>query len=177
MKKVIGLILAVVMCVSVVALSACGAKEIEPPLNEVITQMYQTEGLNKDFQQWSSGNFGLATNPVDKDNIEAYLGVKTDVVDGYESAPMMLASAYSLVVVKVKDGVDMNKLKEDVKANAPINKWICVSVNKDQVFVETRGNVLMLLMVRCDKEEGSVSDPILTRDEVASMIKTFQSVK
>lgn len=58
----------------------------------------------------------------------------------------MSSQAYSLVLIRVADGTDIAKLKADIKANAPINKWVCVCVEPDQVYVENIGNVIMLLM-------------------------------
>ena len=43
------------------------------------------------------------------------------------SEPMMSSQAYSLVIAKVKDGADADKLAKTMSENINMRKWICVS--------------------------------------------------
>lgn len=60
------------------------------------------------------------------------------------SEPLMNAQAYSLVIAKVKDGVDANKIAKDMSENIDTRKWICVSAEK--VYSTSSGNVVFLVM-------------------------------
>ena len=43
---------------------------------------------------------------------------------------MMSSQAYSLVLVKVKDGVDANNIAKTMSEKIDTRKWICVSAEK-----------------------------------------------
>ena len=57
----------------------------------------------------------------------------------------MSSKAHSVVVVKVKDGVDVEKTKEEIKEKVNPAKWICVEASS--VIVESKGNVIILIML------------------------------
>lgn len=60
------------------------------------------------------------------------------------SEPLMSAQAYSLVLVKVKDGVDANQVAKTMNENIDQRKWICVSAEK--VYTTSSGDVICLVM-------------------------------
>ena len=60
------------------------------------------------------------------------------------SEPLMTSQAYSLVLVKVKDGVNADNVAKTMCENIDIRKWICVSA--EQVYATSSGNVVMLIM-------------------------------
>ncbi len=43
------------------------------------------------------------------------------------SEPMMSSQAYSLIIAKVKDGADADKIAKTMSENIDMRKWICVS--------------------------------------------------
>ena len=59
---------------------------------------------------------------------------------------MMTSQAYSLCLLRVKDGTDIEQLKADIKANVNPAKWICVSVEDEIVIVDNIGDVVVLIM-------------------------------
>lgn len=60
------------------------------------------------------------------------------------SEPMMSSQAYSAMVIKVKDGADIEKMKQEILDNADMNKWICVSAEK--LYVTNYGNIIFSVM-------------------------------
>jgi hypothetical protein len=58
----------------------------------------------------------------------------------------MSTSAYSLCLLRAKDGADIEQIKKDIKENADPMKWICVGVDPKNVFVENIDDVIMLVM-------------------------------
>lgn len=57
---------------------------------------------------------------------------------------MMSSQAYSLVLVKVKDGVDADKIAKSMSEQIDIRKWICVSAEK--LYATSSGDVVCLVM-------------------------------
>lgn len=60
------------------------------------------------------------------------------------SEPMMSSQAYSLVLVKVKDGVNANEIAKTMSENVDTRKWICVSAEK--LYATSSGNIAILVM-------------------------------
>ena len=46
----------------------------------------------------------------------------------------------------VKEGADIEKIKEDIKANVNPQKWVCVGVDPDKVIVDSIGDVIIIIM-------------------------------
>lgn len=73
-------------------------------------------------------------------------------IDGVEyavvSEPMMTSQAYSLVLVKVKDGVDANAIAKTMNENINERKWICVTAEK--IYTAASGDVVCLVMSNPD---------------------------
>lgn len=60
------------------------------------------------------------------------------------SEPMISSQAYSCVLAKVKEGVDANKIAQEIKDKVDYRKWICVSAEK--VYTTSSGNIVCLVM-------------------------------
>ena len=58
----------------------------------------------------------------------------------------MSSIAHSVVVVRVNKGVDIVKTKEEIKEKVNPRKWICVEVEKENVIVDSIGDVIILIM-------------------------------
>lgn len=95
----------------------------------------------------------LMTMPVDvtdPDAVKAYTGL--DNADNIEyavaSEPMMTSQAYSLILVKVKDGADANAIAKTMNENVDERKWICVTAEK--IYSVASGDVVCLVMSNAD---------------------------
>ena len=60
------------------------------------------------------------------------------------SEPLINAKAYSLVIAKVKDGVNADKIAKEMNEKIDQRKWICVSAEK--VYSTSSGDVVFLVM-------------------------------
>lgn len=91
----------------------------------------------------------LETREIDlseSSDVEAVTGC--DNGDDFEylavSEPMISSQAYSLVIGKVKSGVDANKVAKEMNENVNPRKWICVSAEK--VCTTNSGDIVFLVM-------------------------------
>ena len=66
------------------------------------------------------------------------------------SEPMMGSIPFSLVVVRVNEGVDAKAVAEQMKSGIDTRKWVCVEAGDLQVV--GYGDVVMLIMVGEDLE-------------------------
>lgn len=91
----------------------------------------------------------LATTVVDVSDINAVTystGLTSNENLEYvvTSEPLMSSQAYSLVLVKVKDGVNANEVAKEMSEKIDTNKWICVSAEK--VYATNSGSLVCLVM-------------------------------
>ena len=56
----------------------------------------------------------------------------------------MTSQAYLLSVVKVKDGANVEKMKQEMLDNIDMDMWICVSA--DKLYITNSGNIIFLVM-------------------------------
>lgn len=95
----------------------------------------------------------LSTDEIDvsnQDMVTSYTGLKSaDDIDLLViSAPLMNAQAYEVAVIKVKDNVDVEKVKTEIYDNINMHRWICVSA--DKLYITNNGNVIFLVMAKED---------------------------
>ena len=90
--------------------------------------------------------FTQALEVTDAETVQAFTGLENG--DNIEylvaSEPLMSSQAYSLVLVKVKDGVNANEIAKTMNDNINTRKWICVTAEK--VCTTSSGNVVCLVM-------------------------------
>lgn len=139
MKKIFGL--GLIMLTLSLMLTGCGDTKKQDNLGlsvkEIIDKVYNN--LNED-ELPKMGN-----TEITKENMEYYLGVNNlDIIEGVASEPLRSSTAHSVVVFRVNDGVDVEQAKKDIKEKVDPRKWICVEA--EQVIVESRGNVIILIM-------------------------------
>ena len=61
-----------------------------------------------------------------------------------ESLPLMMAQPYSLVLAKVKDGVNAQEVAKKMNENIDNRKWVCVTAEK--VYTTNSENIICLVM-------------------------------
>jgi len=147
MKKIKLLSIVVVLLGGLFLLSGCGQKELTGSLEEIMNDLneYVFKGYGDDEKPMLMNMDVLEMAP---DNIEYYIGT-TDIEyeEIYASEPMMGSQAYSVVLVKMKDGSDIEAAKQKILDTVNPRKWVCVEVPKEDVIVKNRGNVIILIMV------------------------------
>ena len=142
MKKVLMIIiLSMVLFLN----TGCKSDNIEGSLSDIMTKLY--EGIDSDSLE------DLENIVVDSENQDYYIGdVSFKYTEALASEPAMSSVAHSVVLVRVKDTLDIEKYKEEIKKKVDPEKWVCVSVDEDNVYVENKGNLILLVM---DDENGS----------------------
>lgn len=149
MKK-ISLIL--IFLVSMFLISGCGNSNVNGTLEEIMEKVYSNVPQEERPMM-------LTNTEVNIENIEYYLGAN-DIE--YESA---LASesgvgsiAHSVVLVRTKDNADIEAIKKRIKENVNPRKWICVGVEKEDVIVENKGNLIILIMIEDETTRNKIED-------------------
>jgi len=152
MKRIVALLMALVMVLSLAACGAGGAdnKTVSGTLPEIIDRIYENADLDAETRDFvDSDVYGPVTMEIDAESMIYYFGVEIpDAEEAVFSEPMMNANPFSVCLVRVKDGTDVETLKKDIKANADPRKWICVGVEDSDVRVESIGNVVLLVMAQ-----------------------------
>lgn len=140
MKKIISILLMFLISLSAVSCtnSKSDSSNIEGSLSDIMAKIYKgTENNSPKLMQ----------TEVTSKNLSYYLGVKIlDFKEGLASEPMMTSIAHSVVLVRVNDGVDIEKTKTEIKEKVDPRKWICVGVEDDNVIVDNIGDLIILIM-------------------------------
>lgn len=145
-------ITAVFMAITTVILcTACGkagtsdnakGTVIEGELADVMTQIY--DGLSNLDAETKEAIQDYITDTLTADNEQSFLGTDgVPYIEGVYSVPMMSSIAYQCVLLRVAPE-DVDTVKEQLKANADVNKWVCVSA--ETVLVENVGDVVLFIM-------------------------------
>ncbi|CCY71075.1 putative uncharacterized protein [Clostridium sp. CAG:921] len=109
-------------------------------LNKVMDKVY--DGIDKnDLPE-------LEKVEVNSDNVQYFLGTSDiSFKEALACEPMISSIAHSVVLVRANDGENVEQLKEKIKSNVNPRKWICVEVAEENVRVESKGNLILLVMV------------------------------
>lgn len=89
----------------------------------------------------------FAIGQVLKDEYFAYsVGLTSDagIASAANCAPMMMTTAYSLVIVTLEEGTDAAAIAADFEANLDWTKWVCVAPS--DAMVATKDNMVLCLM-------------------------------
>lgn len=139
---------------SLFGLTGCGSESenVEGTLDEILTNIY-ADIPEEDMPML--GNIDVLKDA--SDNIEYYIGT-TDIE--YEeilaSEPMMSSVAYSVVLVRMKDGADIESAKTKIAEGVDPRKWLCVEVPKEDVIVKNKGNLIILIMVENETTRNKI---------------------
>ncbi len=155
MKKILILILA---CTSMFILTGCGSKNVEGTLEEIMENIYSDVYAGvADDEKPMLGNINVSTDM--KDNIPYYIGTEDiEYEEILESEPMMSSIAHSVVLVRMKDGADIESAKKEILDNVNPAKWLCVSVPEEEVIVKNKGNLIILIMVADENTRTKIEE-------------------
>lgn len=152
MKKINLILLALVL---VIGLAACQSNDagkkpvennnLEGSLENILDKIYEKAEVSDSMKDFIKN--GLQVTEITSENSGYYLGKENmEFEKAIASEPMMSSSAYSLCLVRVKEGADIEKIKTDIKENVDPRKWICVGVDPENVIVDNIGDVVILIM-------------------------------
>ena len=118
--------------------------------NEQNLTLTPTEIVAKMYEGFAEEDLPmLGDKELIAEELEYNLGLtELDFVEGVVSEPMMSSIAHSLVVVRVKEGVDVAQTVADIKAKVNPRKWFCVEA--ETVLVESKGDIIVLVMSNND---------------------------
>lgn len=126
--------------------TACGTKQesadrLTGSLSDIMAGIYENADLSDDFRE---GLQNFETFELTEDMEISILGTaEINYTEGVVSMPMMSSIAYQCVLLRVnQDDVDM--IKQQIKDNADLNKWVCVSA--ETMLIESRGDVIFFVM-------------------------------
>lgn len=122
-----------------------GFPEADKALAEVLTQMYAKV---PEVQEIALGD----PMPIDLTGEDFSYWLGTTDASGIDAAiysePMMSSVAYSVCLVRAKDGTDIEQLKKDIFDKVNAVKWLCVTAEK--VLVTNSDNTILLVMTNAD---------------------------
>lgn len=137
-----GIILVVIIILGFIFLKPNTSSKLKT--NEDITKMIKSIYKNSKLELPE-----LETETIDinnSDDLLSYTGLKSNenVESVIVSLPQMNAIPYNLAVVKVKDGANIETMKEEMLNNINMRRWVCV--NADKLYITNNGNVIFLIM-------------------------------
>lgn len=143
MKKVLLVFLTIT---TMFLITGCTTKNIEGNLEDLMAKVYQD--LPEEERPMMLTNI-----EVTDENVEYYLGTADiEYEEALASESAVGSIAHSVVLVRVKDGADVNSVMNTIKENVNPRKWICVGVEKDEVIVKNRGNLIILIIAQDNKD-------------------------
>lgn len=126
--------------------TACGSAQKESDalngsLSDIMDTIYENADLSEDFRE--ALNY-YETYDLTEDMEVSILGTdEIDYLEGIVSMPMNSSIAYQCVLLRVNEE-DVATVKQQLKENADLGKWICVSA--ETMLIESRGNVIFFVM-------------------------------
>ena len=137
----------------VVSLSGCGSnKNVEGTLEELMEKVYAD--VPEDQRPMMLGNI-----EVTDENVGMFLGTEDiEYEEALASESGVGSIAHSVVLVRTKKGANVEAIEEKIEKSVNPRKWICVGVEKDDVIVESEGNLIILIMVQDEKTREKLED-------------------
>lgn len=144
-KKIISFALIIT---SLFIITGCNKEHnVEGTLEELMTKVYQE--LPQDETPMMLQNI-----KINEENIEYYLGTSNiEYEEALASESATGSIAHSVVLLRTKQNADIESIKTKIKENVDPRKWICVGVEKEDIIVKNKGNLVILIMVQSGKEK------------------------
>ena len=135
MKKILYIFVAMFLSFT---LTGCGERNVQGSLEEIMDKVYAS--IPEDQRPMM-----LMNVEVNKENAEMYLGTSDiEFEEALASESATGSIAHSVVLVRVKDNANVELIKEKIENSVNPRKWICVEA--DEVEVESKGNLIILIM-------------------------------
>lgn len=141
MKKLFLCLAAMVIAAGL--LCGCSTKNIEGSLEEIMAQIY--EGADgKPFTIEKS-----ITPDMDPQNFEYYFGTSNiKFKEALASDAAISPGVHSVVLIRVADDENISALKDRIKDSNVGMKWVCAGVPKDDVIVDSVGDLVVIIIER-----------------------------
>lgn len=147
MKRILALVLAALMMLSV---AACGTKEeetvtpYEGTLEDLVTAIYEIH-----MPEFSVAP-AMAIDVSDADAVNYYFGLQNgdSLTEAVWAETMFGSQPYSLCIARVKADADMAAVKQEIFDNMNMRKWVCVAA--DHMIVGDARDLVIMVMVGND---------------------------
>jgi ABC-type Fe3+-hydroxamate transport system substrate-binding protein len=167
MKKLFLIFLTLALILSFAACQSNPAGNDQPnaltgSLEDILGEIYETAELSDSFKEYIMD--GLQTTVITAERCEYYLGkAGIEFEEAIASEPIMMPSAYELDLVRVKEGADVEAIKNEIKENVNPMKWICVGIDPENVIVDNIDDVIIVIL--SDNEGKALHDAFLALKE------------
>lgn len=152
MSKIKYLGLCIVLLFTMFVVAGCGNKNVEGSLEEIMDKLYSD--IAEDNRPG-----GLTNIEINDENIESFIGIKDiEYTEAIASESMMGSIAHSVVLIRVKDTSKIEEYKDDIYEHVNPRKWICVGVEKDEVVIENKGDLIMVLIIQDTDNRQKIAD-------------------
>ena len=148
-------VIAVIAVIAVVGMNSGNGKTNLPQVasNEDLVDLVDKVYENNTVELYDT----ITSMPIDltdETSVKSFTGLENGENLEYAivSEPMINAQAYSLVMAKVKDGVNANEVAKAMFDGINPRKWICVSAEK--VLATNSGNIVFLVMTESERAQG-----------------------
>lgn len=135
MKKILFSLCTLLLCFTI---AGCGSnKNVEGSLTDIMDKLY--EGIPEDERPMMLENIEL-TN----ENFEYYAFTDAKYKEAIASESMTGSTPHSVVLIRLENATDAEKVVKDIEKNADPRKWICVEA--ENVHVLSKGDLVVLIM-------------------------------
>lgn len=139
MKKILTLLLVALLSLGLVACSSSSDSINSMSLDDIMDKLY--EGISDDEKPMLSEHV-----EVTADNENWYLGTEgLNFEEAIASEALIGSIAHSVVLVRV-DEKDVEAVMNTIKDSINTYKWVCVGIEKDELVIENRGNVILVVV-------------------------------
>ena len=130
--------LTIIFALLAIFVVGCGNKNVSGTLEEIMTKVY--ENVPEEERPMMLTNIEIT-----EENIEGFLGTADiEYEEALASESATGSIAHSVVLIRVKDNANVEAIKEKIESSVNPRKWICVEA--EDVEVESKGNLIILIM-------------------------------
>ncbi len=151
MKSIKKISLLIIIFIGLFLLTGC-TKNVQGSLEDIMAQVYAD--IPEDERPMM-----LTNTAINEENIEYFLGTKDiEYSEALASESGVGSIAHSVVLLRTKENADVDKIKEQIEKNVNPRKWVCVGVEEDEVIVENKGDLIILIMVQDEENREKLED-------------------
>lgn len=151
MKGIKKISLLIIIFIGLFLLTGC-TKNVQGSLEDIMAQVYAD--IPEDERPMM-----LTNTAINEENIEYFLGTKDiEYSEALASESGVGSIAHSVVLLRTKENADVDKIKEQIEKNVNPRKWVCVGVEEDEVIVENKGDLIILIMVQDEENREKLED-------------------
>jgi len=113
-----------------------------------VKEKYSLEGIMERIYKGVDAEYPMVGNfEITSENSAYYLGIENmEFEEAIASEALMGSQAHSVCLVRVKEGSDVEAIKEEIRTKVDPRKWICVGVERKDVIVVNQDNLILLVI-------------------------------